>query len=85
MDAATPIQAPLSRTYSPKQHYRVVFKELCESLHDVKDVQDVGTALGGAVFGKPIVSDEMKCWYLTRLSRTLCSSPIDVSSWLDPS
>ncbi|KAG8961452.1 hypothetical protein FRC00_012216 [Tulasnella sp. 408] len=49
MDAATPIQAPLSRTYSPKQHYRVVFKELCESLHDVKDVQDVATALGGAV------------------------------------
>ncbi|KAG8922351.1 hypothetical protein FRC00_007541 [Tulasnella sp. 408] len=49
MDAATPIQTPLSRTYSPKQHYRVVFKEICESLHDVKGVQDVATALGGAV------------------------------------
>ncbi|KAG8914999.1 hypothetical protein FRC01_003836 [Tulasnella sp. 417] len=40
---------PLSH-YCPKRQYRVVFKEICEALHDVGRLEDVVTALLDSVF-----------------------------------
>ncbi|KAG8999423.1 hypothetical protein FRB90_012078 [Tulasnella sp. 427] len=41
----------LPRRYLPKQQYRVVFKDLCEALHDIRRLRDVGTVLMDCVFG----------------------------------
>lgn len=38
------------RHYCPKRQYRVVFKEVCEALHDVRQLKDVVTALLDSVF-----------------------------------
>ncbi|KIO24428.1 hypothetical protein M407DRAFT_26139 [Tulasnella calospora MUT 4182] len=38
------------RDYCPKRQYRVVFKEVCEALHDVQRLEDVATALLDSVF-----------------------------------
>ncbi|KAG9018847.1 hypothetical protein FRB90_008960 [Tulasnella sp. 427] len=40
-----------SRRYLPKRQYRVVFRDVCEALHDVRRLRDVGTALQDCVFG----------------------------------
>ncbi|KIO21041.1 hypothetical protein M407DRAFT_29307 [Tulasnella calospora MUT 4182] len=36
--------------YCPKRQYRVLFKEVCEALHDVQRLEDVATALLDSVF-----------------------------------
>ncbi|KAG8993787.1 hypothetical protein FRB90_000608 [Tulasnella sp. 427] len=41
----------LPRRYLPKQQYRVVFKDLCEALHDIRRLRDVGTVLMDCVLG----------------------------------